>query len=445
MSANPGMAMVDFQAGARATEENYLPALPASGEFFWPMRQIRAMTFQAPVSRDDMLPASLQKEARALQKNANTIQRANLRFAQRIEPNIQKIAVLRSNGIGDFIFSLPALYALRLAYPHAEIVLLGLEWHAEFLSGRASPIDRVIVVPKSRGVHDPSDFTDEDPQELDRFFTEMANEQFNVAIQLHGGGRYSNPFVKRLGANLTVGLRSPDAIPLDRWVPYVFFQMEILRYLEVVSLLGANLANLEPIIAVTDEDLAESLHFVPETLQPLVVLHPGAGDPRRRWPVEKFAAVGNALAWAGAHVAVVGIEPDCDLVDSVVNLMSAEAQNLCGCLRLGGLAGLLSRASVVVSNDSGPLHLANAVGASTVGIYWCGNMITAGPVTRTCHRTAISWRLNCPVCGLNCTRTACEHAVSYVADVPQEEISTLALELAGLDERPIRAPLLAMF
>jgi len=57
-------------------------------------------------------------------------------------PGVHKIAVLRANALGDFIFTLPALEALRTAYPNAEIVLLAKEWHASFLERRPSPINR---------------------------------------------------------------------------------------------------------------------------------------------------------------------------------------------------------------------------------------------------------------------------------------------------------------
>lgn len=61
--------------------------------------------------------------------------------------DVRRIAVLRANAIGDLVFALPALDALRAAYHQAEIVLLGLPWHADFLAGRPGPIDRVEVVP----------------------------------------------------------------------------------------------------------------------------------------------------------------------------------------------------------------------------------------------------------------------------------------------------------
>ncbi|GAB1542428.1 glycosyltransferase family 9 protein [Scytonema sp. NUACC21] len=342
--------------------------------------------------------------------------------------NVKKIAVLRANAVGDFIFALPALEALRQTYPEAEIVLLGLEWHAAFLKNRPSPINRVVVVPRSRGVRGDAN-TQEDPAELAEFFAKMVEEKFDIAIQMHGGGRYSNPFVLRLGAQTTAGLKTPDAVPLDLWVPYVYYQPEILRYLEVVSLLGAKTTQIEPQLTVTAEDLAEAQSVVSVSNKPLVALHPGATDSRRWWSVEKFAAVGDAVADAGAEVVVTGTKSEQEIVVAVINSMKTKAHNLCDRLSLGGLAGLFKLCSVVVSNDSGPLHIAAAVRCATVGIYWCGNLITAGPMTRTRHRPAISWRLHCPVCGVDCTRESCNHRDSFVADVPVQEVVQSALEL----------------
>src|SRR5205807_7660240 len=272
-----------------------------------------------------------------------------------VEPDVRKIAVLRVNGLGDFIAAVPALEALRVAYPEAEIVLLAKDWHAAFLAERPGPVDRVVVVPPARGVGEDNDFA-EDPGRLERFFDAMARERFDLAIQIHGGGRYSNPFLLRFGARMTVGLKTPDAAPLDRWLPYIYFQPEIIRYLEVVSLIGAKATVLEPRISVIKEDLVEARRVVPGQEKPLVALHPGASDPERRWPPEKFTAVGDALATEGAHIVVTGTKEEEHLVDAVISAMEAKAQNLCGCLSLGGLASLLSRCRLLISNDSGPLH-----------------------------------------------------------------------------------------
>jgi ADP-heptose:LPS heptosyltransferase len=331
----------------------------------------------------------------------------------------------------EILSLLPALDAFRAAYPTAEIVLLAKQWHLSFLAGRPGPIDRVIVVPPYSGVSQEQGVV-ENLAEQEYFFEAMNREHFDLAIQLHGGGRHSNPFLLRLGAKMTVGLKTPDAVPLDRWIPYIYFQSEILRYLEVVSLIGATTAVLEPHIAVTEQDLLQAYQVVPETRRPLVVLHPGAGHPQRRWPPEKFAAVGDALAAAGAQVVVTGTRGEASLVEAVVTAMKAEAQNLSGSLSLGGLAGLLSRCRLVVSNDSGPLHLAAAVGAGTVGIYWCFNLVTAGLPTRSRHRPVISWRLTCPVCGIDRSHAQCNHRASFVADIPTEEVISSALDLLSM-------------
>ena len=345
-----------------------------------------------------------------------------------VVPGVRKIAVVRANAIGDFIFSLPALAALRAAYPEAEIVLLAKAWHAAFLKGRPGPVDRVVVVPPYGGVSENPGYP-EDAAEIEAFFAAMRRERFDIAIQMHGGGRYSNPFTLRLGARLTIGTKTPDAAAPDLWMPYIYFQPEILRYLELVSLVGASPVMLEPCLAVTSDDLRESIEVAPEQSKPLVALHPGAGDPRRRWPPAQFAVVGDALADEGAQVVVIGTADERDIDEAVVNAMHADAQNLCDRLSLSGLAGLLSRCRLVVSNDSGPLHLAGAVGAATVGLYWCFNLVNAGPVTRRRHRSAHSWRLTCPVCGLNCIYHNCGHRVSFIDDIAAEEVVSAALDL----------------
>jgi ADP-heptose:LPS heptosyltransferase len=339
---------------------------------------------------------------------------------------MSKIAVLRANAIGDFVFSLPALESLRAAYPEAEIVLLGAPWHADFLAGRPGPIDRVMVLPSIVDV----------PGE---FLEKARTEQFDVAIQLHGGGRDTNPLVAGLGAKLTVGLRAADAPPLDRWVRYVYYQPEVFRYLEVVGLLGAAPVTYHPRLAVTDADRAELRAALPPPSRTRVALHPGATDPRRRWPAGGFAAVGDALAEAGAEVLVTGTGVEQDVVQHVLDAMRMPAVPVMDAFGLGGLAALYAECAAVVSNDTGPVHLAEAVGSATVGIYWVGNHINGAPTDRARHRPLVAWTIHCPVCGVDCTRgPGCGHEPSFVADVPVEEVRDAALELAQGGQELVR-------
>lgn len=354
--------------------------------------------------------------------------------------DIHSIAVLRANGIGDLIAALPALGALRAAYPAASITLLGARHHATLLHDRPSPVDRVMVVPPCRGVNEVDGA--EDRAALERFVIAARAEHFDLAIQMHGGGKHSNPLLLRLGARMTAGLRAQDAPALDRWIPYVYWQSEVARSLEVAALVGAPPVHLSPRLAVTDEDLGQAERLVPCNDVPLVMLNPGATDPRRRWSPEGFATVGDALAERGARVVLNGAASDRVITYRVRSAMHAEAIDLAGRLPLPALVGLASRCSVVVSNDSGPLYVAAATGAPTVGIYWCGNLTTSAPLTRARHRPVASWRLECPVCGTNCVSGTCQHRASFV-DVEPQRVIQAAIEVSRQDERaPFGAPAL---
>ena len=422
--------------------------------------------------------------------------------------DVRKIAVFRPNAVGDFVFALPALHALRRAYPEAELVLLGLPWHAGFLDGRPGPVDRVIVVPPMAGVGLPPG-ADDGGAAL-RFAAAMRGEAFDIACQMYGGGRYANPLVASFGARLTVGARADGAPPLDRWVRYAEPNNRRLALLEVASLAGACELTLAQELAVTAADRQAAARALPEALalpalpgdsaapastflagqpvpawpeepagatavgwahpgagdaapapdpgvvraagmrpegkrpadkpsasadallsagRPLVVLQPGSTDPRRCWPAASFAAVGDALAAVGTQLAVNGTAAEAPLVRRVIDLMVYPAIDLSGKLDLGGLCGLIERAACVVSNDTGPLHLALAIGTPAVGIFWLTNLIEGMPLRQGLLRAALSLRQDCPVCGAPNLSSRCAHDASFVADVPVGQVIAMAMDL----------------
>lgn len=344
-------------------------------------------------------------------------------------PGVERIAVLRANSIGDFVLVLPALQALRAAYPSARITYLGSSWHPDLLAGRPGPWDRVIALPGPPGVGG-EDVTKDSPQ-VREFLAGQRRERYDLAVQLHGGGGSSNRFVSGLGARLTAGSRDVGAPPLDRWTPYSHYQHEVHRFLEVVGLVGAVPVELEPSLAVTGTDRAAAAELLGDLTRPLVAIHPGATDPRRRWPPASFAAVARALADRGALVALVGSGADDEKAAAAIAAdLPVPPLDLVGRLSLGAMLGVLERCRLLVGNDSGPRHLAAAVGTATVGIYWCGNLINAGPITRRRHPVGVSFRTVCPECGADqSTDGRCPHDPSFVADVPVDEIATAALDL----------------
>lgn len=342
---------------------------------------------------------------------------------------VRTIAVLRPNAVGDFIFALPALHALRAAYPAARIIYIGKAWHAEFLRDRPGPIDDVAVIPPCPGVGAPLQ-QEYDEGAVDAFVASMRSAEIDLAVQIYGGGRYANPFIRRLGARLSVGLKALDAEPLDRWIAYASLQNKRLLLLEAAALAGARSLELGRELEVTERDRTEAAQVMgPATAQPLVLIQPGSSDARRRWPASSFARVADVLAAAGAVIAVHGTAAEAAVVREVIGHMRHPAFDLSGKVSLSGLCGLLARSALLVSNDTGPLHLALAVGTPAVGIYWLTNLYESGPLLQDRHRAALATRSLCPVCGAENLTQRCPHDESFVADVPVAEVTEMALEL----------------
>ena len=346
--------------------------------------------------------------------------------------NVRSIAILRPSAVGDFVFSLPALHALRRRYPEAEIVYIGRQWHVDFLADRPCPVDECVVMPPWPGISLPADAV-VDPMPVKRFIEWMRDARFDIAMQMYGGGRHSNPLVQQFGARLTAGMRAEDAVPLDRWISFRSLQNRRLQLLEVASLVGAGEVYMERELTVTEHDRRQTEHVVPGNLsERLVVLQPGASDPRRRWPAECFAKVGDVLAGEGAIIAVNGTDEEAAVVHEVIGRMRNPAVDLTGKLSLSGLCGLLDRASLMISNDTGPLHLALAIGTPSVGIYWLTNVFESGPLRQHLHRPAVSMRIHCPVCGIENLNVRCAHEASFVDTVTVREVIERALDLLAV-------------
>lgn len=355
-------------------------------------------------------------------------------------PHVRRIAVVRGGGLGDLLFAIPAIESLAAAYPRARIVLLGSPLHRELLQGRPGPVGSVLTLPADTS----------EPDSGSAEAAEIAGRAgpFDLGVQLHGGGRWSNGFVRRLGVRWSVGCRAADAAPLTRTVPFRYYQHETLRALEVAGLAGAPPVALVPRLAVTQGDLSEAAGALAGLPERVLAVHPGATDPRRRWPASRFGEViAEVVGPAGSTAAVVvGTAEEGGLVDEVVDAardrLPADRRTavrpLTGRLSPGGLAGVLAGCRVLLANDSGPRHLAEAVGTPSVSIYWIGNVINAGPLGRSRHRVHISWTSRCPVCGMDCTdETAqrCEHDESFVADIPTGPVLADVAELLQVQAR----------
>ncbi|MFZ5862134.1 MAG: glycosyltransferase family 9 protein [Nitrospirota bacterium] len=128
---------------------------------------------------------------------------------------------------------------------------------------------------------------------------------------------------------------------------------------------------------------------------PVVTIHPGAGHPGKRWPLQRWLALSERLSASGRRVVIVTGPDDRATVDEAVAAM-ARAPEVAAPPTVGALAALLRRTAVAVAGDTGPLHLAAALGRRTVGVYGPSDPMTAAPFgdeSRVIkHACACGWR-----------------------------------------------------
>jgi ADP-heptose:LPS heptosyltransferase len=193
---------------------------------------------------------------------------------------------------------------------------------------------------------------------------------FDLALQAYGANPAANEATAALRAERTGGFFVPGAIEapdLDLHLPYPQHRHEVDRHLDLMAHLGAPAQGRELEFPLTPAD------EVVELEAPYALLHPGATSSSRRWPLERFAVVGDELARRGYRVAVTGVRGEEELTATVCAAMHAPARDLCGATSLGSFAALVRDAALLVSNDTGAAHLAAAVGTPSVTIFLAGD------------------------------------------------------------------------
>lgn len=341
--------------------------------------------------------------------------------------DVKKIAVLRANAIGDLVVILPAVQSLKQTYPSAETILLSNGWQADFLIKGRTVIDRVIRLPKMKGINS---MENDDPALIETFFSQMQDEAFDIAMAMQGRGLAANPFLKRLDARLTIGFVSEGTEKPDRYLEYFYYQNEILKYHELAKLAGATEFPLQPEIKVLPADRAEVEGLMQQLgEQDFIVLHPFANDLRRMWPLENFVPLADALSDQGFKVVFTGSKSDKSEVQHIISRMKNDAINSCGLYTLGGLSALLAQALLVIGADTGPIHLARALKTPTIGFYWAPNLINWGPLFCDIHRPLVSWQMQCSLCGQIPNdpypyepKNGCDHNISFVTDISVQKV-----------------------
>lgn len=280
---------------------------------------------------------------------------------------VEKLAVFRGLYLGDLVAATPALRALRHGYPRAEITLVTLPWASALAPHLEDFVDRLLPYPGAPGLDGGGG-----EEDLEDFLGRMRAEQFDLAVNMHGCGPTSTRLVARFGARSTasfVGSGRGDVPALDVAVPWDAETNESRKLLLLAEKAGGTPDDCEPELCVREEDYRQADALLSEDLlRPLALVHPGASIPEKRWPGESFSQVAEGLIQRGYTVAVTGSAAEQELTRRV-----SEAAP--GSLDFGGKTGLstlialVARASILVSNDTGPAHLAYASKTPSVTLF----------------------------------------------------------------------------
>lgn len=351
--------------------------------------------------------------------------------------NVRRIAVLRALQLGDLMVAVPALRALRQRFPYAEITLIGLPWAAPFVQRFSHILDRFVEFPGYPGI----DELPYDPGRTNRFLAEQRAYGYDLALQMHGSGRTSNPFVLALGARMTLGAYSGERpAALTFAVAYDERLHEIERNLSLLAPLAITAADphLEfPLMGKDHTEANNILSRLPTNAGPRVIVHPGSRWPARRWPAAYFAQVADTLVERyGAQIIITGTTAEQEMTHDVLAQMRVPALDLSGQTSLGTLAALLSKVELFVSNDTGPAHIAQAVNCPSITIFGPVAPRRWAPLDQDLH-PIVRHAVSCSPCGYwtcpidhRCLRHLLPSTVLRVAQrlLPQYEDQDLARE-----------------
>ncbi|MGD0046088.1 MAG: lipopolysaccharide heptosyltransferase II [Bryobacteraceae bacterium] len=342
----------------------------------------------------------------------------------------ERISIRATNWLGDAVMSLPAIRVIRQVCPRAEIALVARPWVAE-LYARECSINRVIPCPSPKTLG-----------ERRAFAAGLRKERFDAAFLL------PNSFDAALMAWLA---RIPERIGyardgrswlLTRAIPRPepgdiprherFYYLELLRRAGLIEHFPESSAvRLEGIPAAREAGAARLRELGVEGAA--VGVSPGAayGDAKR-WPAERFVEAARAVAAAlGSSVLVFGSATErelCETVAAALRGRGVDARNLAGGTTLAEFIDLAAACRLYLTNDSGAMHVASALGVPTVAVFGATDDSTTGPtgplvrVVREHAECSPCLLRNCPIDHRCMTRVTPER----VAAVSLELINSTA-------------------
>jgi heptosyltransferase II len=326
----------------------------------------------------------------------------------------RRILITRTDRLGDVVLSTPVVRHLRKLYPEAYLAFM-IRPETRDVVANDPCLDEVIIYDK-RGLH--KSFISSI-----RFAISLKRKKFDTAIALHPTNRMHIVFFvaripERIGYNNKMGLLLTKAFPNFK---HLGKKHEVDYNFELLERAGfdTKAADRRPYMVRSPENkaLVDSVMKDLSLEGRIIAIHAGASCPSKRWPPERFAEVADALAAKyGAQIVLVGGAETDVFSGRVASAMTVKATDMTGKFLLGELAEFLSRCSLFISNDSGPVHVSAAVGTPCVVIFGRNDPGLSperwGPIGD--HNRMLHRNVGCQRClAHNCLRGfACIKAVS---------------------------------
>jgi lipopolysaccharide heptosyltransferase II len=290
----------------------------------------------------------------------------------------ERILCVRLDALGDVLMTTPAIRALRVSHPDRHITLLTSRLGVP-VAGLVPEIDEVIVYDApwlkgtarrtgGRAEYEMIERLRAESFDAAVIFTVYSQNPlpsamlcYLAAIPLRLAHCHENPYQL-----LTTWLPDPE--------PEHLIRHEVQRQLDLVAAVGCAADDDRLSLRVPPAARTTALQRLDavgvDTSHPWIAIHPGASAPSRRYPPEHFACAARTLVIEHAQqVVFTGAAAERDLVDEIRARMEAPACSLAGALSLSELAALIELAPLLIANNSGPAHVAAAVGTPVVDLY----------------------------------------------------------------------------
>lgn len=298
----------------------------------------------------------------------------------------RRILCVRLDNMGDVLMTTPAMQALAESAPDRHIALLT-STPSALLAPHLPMVDEVIPWNAPWVRHDPAPSAADVAHLLPACARALAARGFDAAVIFTVYSQSALPAamlccLAGIPLRLAHCRENPYAL-LSDWVaetePDTAGQRprhEVRRQLDLVARVGAVIADTRMRFHVREADRQRLDDLLSHRQPPRssgrgIVVHPGATAASRRWPSWRFAEVARELAMrTGGCVWITGSGSEAALAEAVcADAMHPHVRTLAGKLSLGEMAALLERSDLLVSNNSGPVHLAAALGTPTVDLY----------------------------------------------------------------------------